>query len=741
MKKILLLVFLISSFAQGSIRDELTNFFAEEFVSQKDGKCKIKCRDLTLSEKYEAKVIDFDASTGITSCDVFAKVSTNNEKDKLSIMANLKDPDCEEQYKSIKVNYENKELASYKSINSDEYKKSVKIDDYERSITTLSKFTGGLVSLDPDIVNIKQSIDTGTIVKTNSLAFYNVSSASEKNPDRLYSVSDKLSRENMGYFIDLFYNMDKIYDYIVSYIFIFVALFFMGLYASNIGLKKLAKKNTTFDESWQSKIVIVVFATVIFFVPMKYDNNYSSTLFQNIWKYFIDESTSIADRANNIGMRTYLKSVYNTTGANGIESEANLVMLTKQQKHLSKVYLENLKLCTNRYSNSLTFQETNLNRINEIEEHAGKGEDNITYKGCRAIEKRYKVANTSFEQLTYMLERIKTSYSNTKLKERLDAINNYINIRVKEIGWYSAILAPTLKIIVSLSFLQDDSIQPSISKSEEAKINEVSQEKIEKIEKDIKGGQLFENLFSSNLGFQKIMGGVLAQLAYFTIPGANTIYAFSKDLSAKAATIIAKHLAIKGKTSGKVISTLLSNNFLSSFMLTVLIIKNILFFIPLVMAFIAAAVIILMYIYELIVFSFVSPFIVAFSLTTGQSKKIIDFLITAVTIFVKPTIIVISIYLSLFFYTVFSEVFLLLADEQFYLSLLSSESFVSEMFFYFIKEILFIFSIFGSIFIMWKIITQMSDFVFKIIGIDKLHNSTNFGSQASRSYGMYSFNA
>ncbi|RXI35856.1 hypothetical protein CRU99_13715, partial [Malaciobacter mytili] len=644
-------------------------------------------------------------------------------------------------YKKITVDYEDKNLASYKRIDKNDYAKSVKIDNYERSIITLSKFTAGLVSLDPDIINIKKTIDTGTIVRTDSNAFYNVKSASDENPNRLYNVSDKLSRENIGYFVDLFYNMDKIYDYVVSYIFVFISLFFIGVYAFHIGMKKLAKKSTTFDEAWQSKLAVVVFATVIFFVPMKYDNNYSSTLFQNIWKYFISESTSIADRANNIGMRTYLKSVYNTTGANGIESEANLVMLTAQQEYLKKVYAKNLEICTDRYSNNLTFQETNINRINEIEESVGKGEDNITYKGCRSIEKRYKVANTSLEQLTYMLERIETSYEKTKIKERLDAINNYVNTRVKEIGWYSAVLAPTLKVIVNLSFLQDEDVPPSISKSEEAKINEATQEKIEKIEKEIKGGNWFENLFSSNTSFQKLMGGVFGQLAYFSIPGANSIYAFSKDISSKSATIIAKQLAIKGESSGAMISLLLTNDYLSSFILTILIVKNILFFLPLVVAFVGAAVTILMYIYELIVFSFVSPFIVAFALTTGQSKKIIDFLVTAVTIFVKPIIIVISIYLSLFFYTIFSEVFVLLANEQFYLSLLSSESFVSEILFYFIKEILFIFSIFGSIFIMWKIITQMSNFVFKIIGIDNLHNSTNFGSQASRSYGMYSFNA
>ncbi|RXI47109.1 hypothetical protein CRU99_02825, partial [Malaciobacter mytili] len=139
MKKILLLVFLISSFTQASVRNDLANFFAEDYIAPKDKKCSIKCRDLTHLNKYEAKVIDFDASTGITSCDVFAKVSTNNEKDKFSIMANLKDPDCEEFYKKITVDYEDKNLASYKRIDKNDYAKSVKIDNYERSIITLSK--------------------------------------------------------------------------------------------------------------------------------------------------------------------------------------------------------------------------------------------------------------------------------------------------------------------------------------------------------------------------------------------------------------------------------------------------------------------------------------------------------------------------------------------------------------------------------------------------------------------------
>jgi hypothetical protein len=84
---------------------------------------------------------------------------------------------------------------------------------------------------------------------------------------------------------------------------------------------------------------------------------------------------------------------------------------------------------------------------------------------------------------------------------------------------------------------------------------------------------------------------------------------------------------------------------------------------------------------------------------------------------------------------------MLMADEQFYLSLLSSDSFWSEMTFYFMKEIFAIFALFASIYILWKVIMNMPEFVFKLVGLDKLDNTSQFASSMQQNFGKYGFQA
>ncbi len=148
-----------------------------------------------------------------------------------------------------------------------------------------------------------------------------------------------------------------------------------------------------------------------------------------------------------------------------------------------------------------------------------------------------------------------------------------------------------------------------------------------------------------------------------------------------------------------------------------------------------------MYIYELIVFTFISPFVVAFSITTGQSRKIVDFLVTALTLFLKPVIITISIYLSLFLYSLFTDVFMLTSYEQFQLSLITSDSFWSELTLYFVKELLYIFAILASVYILWKVILSLPDFIFRMIGLDKLDNTSQFASDMQQKFSKYGFQA
>lgn len=76
--KIIFLLFLpLFSFSQVVNEDMLKNFFSTTYTYH--GPCKAECRSLTYTDLFVTKIVDFDASTGITSCEVFPKASADNE--------------------------------------------------------------------------------------------------------------------------------------------------------------------------------------------------------------------------------------------------------------------------------------------------------------------------------------------------------------------------------------------------------------------------------------------------------------------------------------------------------------------------------------------------------------------------------------------------------------------------------------------------------------------------------------
>lgn len=508
--------------------------------------------------------------------------------------------------------------------------------------------------------------------------------------------------------------------------------------------KKISKKSTAYDESWQNKLAVIVVATIIFFIPIKdsENKNYSETFFQNTWKFFVDESTSIADRANIVGMRTLMKNVYATTGVAGVESEANLIVLRDKQRYLAnEAYAPLIEQCKDKYPRETTYQETNPNYVEKISEQAsrvGVEPTKLIYRGCRAIEKRHKIALTSLEQLNYMLSRIQAAYGakdgeGSLIKNRLKEIDTFMSAKVQELGWLSVVMAPTLKVQVKNAYMQADSTVPKpVDASEEekmngfkAKIQEASSKKIAIVGKDEEGGNSFTDKFTSNTGYQRDVGKVFGFFAHNLMPGFDSIHSFVKErLNDKAVAALINTIP-SNKNTFNIKSGENIGNF-GSLVLTILIEQYVMENVPYVVAFIATSIIIILYFYELIVFTFVSPFIVAFALTTGQARKILDFLVTALTLFLKPILITISVFLALFLYELFSNIFMALADEQFYLSSMTSDSFWSALTVTFIAELFRVFATFASIFLLWKIIMHMSDFIFKLVGLDKLNGTSEF---------------
>jgi hypothetical protein len=727
---IFFLLFFINLYANTSARADLdNNFFLNPYQSPNDGICEPSCRAVDTT-KYKTKMIDFDSKSGLTSCEVFYAFAVDQEQKnrKLSVMANTLDPDCTNQQESIKPNYADNSLASKTNNN---YSSYADIADFDSSKTTMSKFISGLATLDQDMINLQDTTVTGTLVKSNPNAVYSPDSADASEPNLLLNQIDSLNTQNLTYFVDLFYYLDQSYEYIVSYLVVFLSLFFMVLYIAKLGLKKLEKKTLSHEEPFTMRLSIIVIAFLIFFLPIKVDNNYSNSMFQLIAKYFIFESSSMADKANKVALKQFVKYSYNTTGASGIEEEANLKALMKKEEQAINNYENALKICEEKFPELTTYQITDMEKINELEQFL-RPNDNTTIQGCRAIEKRQKVAYTQKTQYEYHLERIKSAYQNSEITNRLDKVAELLNRRSDEMGWYSSILVPTVKVLTELSF---------ISSNENPPLNEEVKAKIRKaqINPTDESNNWLEDLLSNSTQYaQDLLGESFAKIIYLMFPGSGDIFSLSMNLGSGLSSLISQ-IPVIGTATG-ILGTM-ATPFLS-LALTAYIVTYILKFLPLVTGIIATILAIILYLYELIIYVLISPFVVAFALSTGQSRKIIDFLITGITIFLRPVLIVVSVYLAMFFYSFVHDNIIVFSLEQFALLQNSTSGFVITLLSYIVKELISIFAIFLSIYIVWKTIVSGADYVFKMIGLDNLSNTTQLADDLSNQYkSRYTFNA
>lgn len=98
--------------------------------------------------------------------------------------------------------------------------------------------------------------------------------------------------------------------------------------------------------------------------------------------------------------------------------------------------------------------------------------------------------------------------------------------------------------------------------------------------------------------------------------------------------------------------------------------------------------------------------------------KIIEFLISGISIFLKPLLIVLFIYLALFMHTLINELFVFVSIEQF--SGIETHFYNVHTNFVIgaITGLLAIFGILSSSYIMWKLIIAGPSWAVSLIGID-----------------------
>lgn len=152
---------------------------------------------------------------------------------------------------------------------------------------------------------------------------------------------------------------------------------------------------------------------------------------------------------------------------------------------------------------------------------------------------------------------------------------------------------------------------------------------------------------------------------------------------------------------------------------TIILYQYILENLPILITMIAGVLAFIGYFITLCKYFYISPFVVAFALTTKRIDKIVNFLVTGITIFFKPILIVIFIHLSLFFIVIIKELFIALSLMQFGAindDIASAGAFITISV---IKSMIMLLGSLASIYVVWKTIMSGPDWTFKLLGLDK----------------------
>ncbi|MDR1285379.1 MAG: hypothetical protein LBJ88_04175 [Campylobacteraceae bacterium] len=145
--------------------------------------------------------------------------------------------------------------------------------------------------------------------------------------------------------------------------------------------------------------------------------------------------------------------------------------------------------------------------------------------------------------------------------------------------------------------------------------------------------------------------------------------------------------------------------------------------IPIIVSVVAGIIAFIGYVIELAKYFYISPFVVVFALTTKKTHKIVDFLVTGLTIFFKPLLLVIFIFFSLFIHSLVQDIFLNYSLNQFsVLKHMAEGSELTEAVLALLSAFLQIFGSLGAAYVMWKLILTGPSWAMKLVGVDGAQN-------------------
>lgn len=749
---------------------ELKKIFPKDDAIVDNGKCSWECRDV--KSGYVAQISGFDFKNGITYCRVYEK---NNLDEPLIYNANRQNKKClldiySKENKNAEIENILSKIEKNKKVPTESSIKYEKIDGK----ITMSQFLVSLVTLNPQIIDREKTNQLGELTLKDGISFFSIESViternlltkvkgilagvnnvansmanflglgtGEKNKEVVFfedtysktSAVDGFNKNNMAYFSDLFLANEKIYQHLQILIFVLVG----GFFVTRIGAEKIQAYLENRGESagkqpYLHKFYIPIIMVGTFFMPIPEANGLAhSTIMQNTIRYFAMKSTEIADMASAIGGKTYMDKIYKSVGGinqDGYESLIQKFYLNEYKAKQAEIIYKDT--CSKRYEKPASSSDTlGYLKLSDKEKKAlmeqskldrnkvAGSKYDISLDACIFLEQEINNAKIESAKLKETITGIGNFYSGNEVKRRLESIDTYFAIREKQLGWINSLLTPSSALLAEMTTLaqykiNQEDMETSTKKNIENNKNAMKNKDVDVSDNDdLNGG---------------IIGFIMGRLVWFMLPGADSVKSFIESVYSAIQSMVSGILSLETMGVGGIASYVLTSlaktplvYFLSSY-----IIEEIYSKIPLLTCVVASTVAFVSYLISLCKYFYVSPFVVAFSLATKRMDKIIEFLISGMAIFLRPTLIVIFIYLALFVHTLINELFIFLSVEQFTgfsVSKLSPSGLLLNFTANGIIGLLKIFGYISSAYLIWKLIISGPSWALSLVGVDGKHD-------------------
>lgn len=761
MKKIILFLLLFNFlFAEGTnngqgvvsetTKEEMQKIFSNRNDDiETNDRCSWECRKV--NSGYGTQIIGFDFKNGTTFCRVYK--NENFDLD-LKFNASKTNLSCAKQvYTGLDT-----ELKNYENIDRKINLESIIKWTPSDTKINFAKYLVALATLNPNIIDREKTYNLGeltlkdgidnfsikTIQKNQSFMDFLIAPNSVLNQNKGFSTSsislqeasavDGFNKNNMAYFSNLFLTNEKIYQHLQILILVLVGGFFLtSISAEKIQAYLENRGENEGKQKFLHKFYIPMIMMGIFFMPIPEGNGLAhSTIMQNVIRYFALKSTDIADMASAIGGKTYMDKIYKSIGGVNIQGIKALLEKKKENEFLisqgDEIYK---KTCSLRYKNQLSaIRESYITSLTDEDKEkikrflaedsndmAGKNGD-ISLEACIALEADILKARNEITKINSQMEKIDKLRDNTQKINEMKNLDAYFAVREMQLGWINSLFTPSSAILAEVTMFKEEQVDEDEQKERMIK---ATKKNIQNTKENINKGDIEiskDDITDSSLGW------IAGKLVWMMLPGASTIKDFVMENTGKFMAVIqavaASTVPIIGTVGGAIVGYITGTvaSTITGYAIAIMLIEWTFQKIPLLVCTTASIIIFVSYLVSLIKYFYISPFVVAFSLATKRMDKIIEFLINGMAIFLKPVLIILFIYLSLFINVLVDEFFLFVSVEQFTGIKTSVYNFHTNFIIGAITGLLTIFAKIASAVIMWNLIIKGPSWALSLVGID-----------------------